>query len=243
MNTKSLKVVIGMAVILLLASACGFIPTRGSGDLVTETRQVSGFTAVEFSGAGHVEIIQDGTESITIETDDDVMEHVTTEVRGGTLVVGFDFDGPTSIMPTEMNVTLHVSALDEISASGAWDVTAESLETGRLDASISGAGSIHIDSLTADDLIVDVSGAGEVEIGGQVVSARISLSGAGKYQAGDLQSATTSIDISGAGEATVWATESLDVEVSGAGQVDYYGSPQVSFDQSGAGDIHSLGDK
>ena len=243
MNAKLLKVFTGMAVVLLLVSACGFIPTRGSGDLVTETREVSGFDAVQFSGAGDVEIIQDGTESITIETDDDVMEHVTTEVRGGTLYVGLDFDGPTSIIPTEMNVTLHVESLNEIGASGAWDVTAESLETGSLDANISGAGSIRIDTLTADDLTVDVSGAGEVEIGGEVSSARVSLSGAGKYHAGDLQSETTSIDISGAGEATVWATETLDVEVSGAGEVDYYGSPTVSFDQSGAGDIHSLGDK
>jgi hypothetical protein len=243
MNAKLLKVFTGMAVLLLLVSACGYLPTRGSGDLITETRQVSGFEAVEFSGAGDVEIIQDGTESITIETDDDVMEHVTTEVRGGTLYVGLDFDGPISIMPTEMNVTLHVSELNEIGASGAWDVRAESIETDSLEARISGAGSVRIDTLTADDLTVEVSGAGDVEIGGEVVSQRISLSGAGKYRAGDLQSETASIDISGAGEATLWATETLDVEVSGAGQVDYYGSPQVSFDQSGAGDVHSLGDK
>ena len=243
MNAKLLKVFTGMAVLLLLVSACGFIPTRGSGDLITETREVSGFDAVEFSGAGDVEIIQDGTESITIETDDDVMEHVTTEVRGGTLVVGFDFDGPTSIMPTEMNVTLHVSELSEINASGAWEVTCASLETGDLQIGISGAGSVRIDALTADELTAEISGAGEMDIAGQVSAQHISLSGAGKYHAGDLQSETAEIGISGAGEATLWVTESLDVEVSGAGQVDYYGSPTVSFDQSGAGDVHSLGDK
>jgi hypothetical protein len=243
MNAKLLKVFVGMAVVVLLVSACGFIPSRGSGDLITETREVSGFEAVEFSGAGRVEIIQDGSESITIETDDDVMEHVVTEVRGKTLIVRLDFDGPISIVPTEMNVTLHVRELDEISISGAWDVTAESLEADRLDADLSGAGSIRIETLSADDLTLDVSGAGGVNIGGEVRSARVNLSGAGKYHAGDLQTETTSIDISGAGEATVWATESLDVEVSGAGQVDYYGSPTISFDQSGAGDVHSLGDK
>ncbi|NTV37818.1 MAG: hypothetical protein HGA82_01265 [Anaerolineales bacterium] len=99
MNTKLFKIYLGMAVILLTIGACSFdfIPKQGSGNLVSETRQVSGFTAVDFSGAGEVEIIQDGTESITIETDDDVMEHVTTEVHGGTLYVGFDFDGHMAV--------------------------------------------------------------------------------------------------------------------------------------------------
>lgn len=243
MNAKYLKVSIGMVIILLLASACGIIPTRGSGNLVSETRDVSGFETVVFSGAGDVEIIQDGTESITIETDDDVMPYVETEVRGGTLYVGLDFDGIASILPTEMNVTLHVASLNGITASGAWSVHAESIETDSLEALISGTGSIRIDSLIATDLAADISGAGEFEIAGQVTSQHVGISGTGKYLAGDLQSETVKIDISGAGEATLWVTEMLDVTVSGTGQVDYYGRPQVSFDESGSGDINGLGDK
>ncbi len=243
MNAKYLKISIGMAVILLLASACGIIPTRGSGNLVSETREVSGFDTVVFSGAGDVEIIQDGTESITIETDDDVMQYVETVVRDGTLYVGLDFDGIASIIPTEVNVTLHVVTLTGITASGAWSVHAESLETDSLEALISGTGSIRIDLLTATDLVADISGAGEFEIAGQVTSQQVGISGTGKYHAGDLQSEVVVIDISGAGEATLWVTESLDVTVSGTGQVDYYGRPQVSFDESGSGDINGLGNK
>jgi hypothetical protein len=243
MNAKNLKIFIGMAVILLLVSACGLIPSRGSGNLVSETRAVSGFEAVDFSGMGSVEIIQDGTESITIETDDDVMQYVTTEVVGGTLYVGLDFNGIASIVPTKMNVSLHVAALNEVVASGAWEVHSESLETDRLVAEISGAGNIRIDTLTADDLTIDISGTGEMEIGGEAASQQISLSGAGKYRGGDLQSETVAIDISGAGNASLWVTGTLDVNISGAGRVDYYGSPTVNFDQSGMGTVHNLGDK
>jgi hypothetical protein len=243
MNAKKLKIVLGMAVILLLVSACGLIPTRGSGNLISETRAVSGFEAVEFSGAGNVEIIQDGTESITIETDDNVMPYVETEVRGGTLYVGLDFNRLASIIPTKMNVTLHVVSLTGITASGAWDVHSESIETDSLQTLISGTGSIRIDLLTATDLVANISGAGEMEIAGQVPSQRIGISGTGQYLAGDLQSETVEIDISGAGDATLWVTESLDASVSGTGQVDYYGSPQVKFNGSGAGDVTGLGDK
>lgn len=243
MNTRSFKMISGMAALLLFASACAVIPVRGSGDLVTETRQVSGYNAIVFSGMGEAEIIQDGSESITIETDDDVMPYVETEVRGGTLYVGLDFDGLRSILPTEMNVTVHVAELTAIDASGTWTVRAESIETGSLTATVSGTGSLFIGLLTAQDLSLNISGLGEMEVSGEVVSQEVDISGTGKYLAGNLQSETARINISGSGKATVWAAEALDVTVSGSGTVEYYGRPQVSFDESGSGEIVGLGDK
>jgi Putative auto-transporter adhesin, head GIN domain len=243
MNTKRLIPLTGMVVFLLLVSACGIIPDRGSGNLVSETRDVSGFDTVEFSGAGDVEIVQDGTESITIKTDDDVMPHVRTEVVGSTLQVYLDFSGILSILPTRLNVTLHVKDLTGITASGAWDAHSDSLETTDLNILISGAGTISIDALTATDVLADISGAGKMELAGEVTSQDVSLSGAGKYLAGDLKSKTATMDISGAGDATLWVTGSLTVSVSGTGHVEYYGQPQVSFTESGSGTIKSLGDK
>jgi Putative auto-transporter adhesin, head GIN domain len=243
MNTKRLLPITGMLVFLLLVSACGVIPDRGSGNLITETRDVSGFDMVEFSGTGDVEIIQDGTESITIETDDDVMPYVRTEVMGSTLHVDLEFHDFRSILPTRLDVTLHVKDLGGIVASGAWDVHAEVLDTTHLDAMISGAGTISIDALTATDLLADISGAGKMRLAGQVSTQDVSISGAGKYTAGDLQSDVVGIDISGAGDATLWVTGTLTVSVSGTGHVEYYGQPQVSFSESGAGTIKSLGDK
>jgi L-asparaginase/Glu-tRNA(Gln) amidotransferase subunit D len=111
---------LGLTCLLLLACACAALPAEsGSGNIISETRQVSGFDAVVFSGAGHVEIVQDGSESITIATDDNVMPYVTTEVRGGTLYVGLDFVEHGVINMTEMNITLHVDMLESIETSGA----------------------------------------------------------------------------------------------------------------------------
>jgi len=243
MKVKKIAMFVGVIVLLLSASACGFLPRRGSGELVTETRAVSGFSAVDFSGLGEVEIIQDGSESITITTDDDVMPHVVTEVRGETLVVGFDFDGPIGILPTRMEVTLHVDELGSITASGAWKVHADSLEGTDLETLISGTGNLSIDQLEATDLSAEISGAGEMAIAGEVVSQNIAISGAGEYNAGDLKSESARVEISGSGETTLWVTGSLEVTVSGAGRIYYYGQPQVDFTKSGTGTLSSLGDK
>jgi hypothetical protein len=242
MNTKLMKATIGLTVLMLMTSACGIVPTFGSGTLITETRDVSGFTQVEVSGGGTLNIIQDGTESLTVETDDNVMQYITSEVRGGTLFLDMEF-GMRSFLPSKLHFTLHVKDLNSINTSGSWEVVSASIQTGTLDIVISGSGKVMINALTADQLVITASGSSNLDLAGKVNSQAITTSGSGKYLAGDLQSTTANIGISGSGNVTVWVTENLTVDVSGSGNVSYYGNPQVSFDQSGSGNIHNLGEK
>ena len=92
---------IGLNVIILivagfLLSACQM--ARGSGDMVTERRQASNFDSVTLLGSGEVIIVQDGEESLTIETDDNILQYITSEVSGGTLILAFE-PGTTNISP------------------------------------------------------------------------------------------------------------------------------------------------
>jgi hypothetical protein len=242
MNTKLLKANLGLTIVMLLISACGIVPTFGSRNLISEIRAVNGFERVDVSGGGSMEIIQDGTESLTVETDDNVMQYITSEVRDGTLYLGLDF-GLRSFLPSRLHFTLHVKDLTGITTSGSWNVTSASIQTGKLEVVISGSGKVIVDALTADELDSTVSGSGELDMSGEAKKQNITISGSGKVLAGDLLTQNTTVSISGSGNVTVWATETLAVHVSGSGDVSYYGSPQVTFDQSGSGNIHSLGDK
>ena len=242
MNTKLLKASLGLTIVLLLTSACGIIPTLGSRNLISESRAVSGFERVELSGGGSLEIIQDGTESLTIETDDNVMQFITSEVRGGTLYLGMDF-GLRSFLPSRLHFTLHVKDLTGISTSGSWEVTSAAIQTGDLSIVISGSGKVIVNALDADELDTTVSGSGELNLSGEAKQQTINISGSGKYLAGELLSQATSVTISGSGNVTVSASETLTVHISGSGDVGYFGSPQVSFDQSGSGNVHGLGDQ
>jgi hypothetical protein len=242
MNTNLFKTSLGLTIVMLLMSACGIIPTFGSRNLISEARDVSGFERVEVSGGGSLDIIQDGTESLAVETDDNVMPYVTSEVRGGTLYLGMDF-GLRSFLPSRLHFTLHVKDLTGITTSGSWDVVSESIQTGDLSIVISGSGKVIVNALTVDKLDTTVSGSGELDLTGDAKQHTIDISGSGKYLVGDLRTRGTTVSISGSGNVTVWASESLAVNISGHGDVSYYGSPQVSFDQSGSGNVHSLGGK
>ncbi len=243
MKTSLLKASLGFAIITLLISACSIIPTFGSRNIITEQRTVTGFDHLDVSGSGGVTIVQDGTESLTIATDDNVMQYVTSEVRAGTLYVSLNSPGQRPIIPSQLQLTLHIKQLSGMTSSGSWNMTSASLQAGDLEIATSGSGKVNISSLTADKLTVNVSGSGNIQLAGTATSQEIGISGSGKYLAGDLKTQTTSIDGSGSCNVTVWVTSTLNASVSGSGTIAYYGSPQVTFDQSGSGNIKSLGTK
>lgn len=218
---------------------------RGSGNVITENRAVSGFTRVAVSGIGELTLTQGTEESLVIETDDNIMPLITSEVRNGTLYIGFSSSGPVNIDPTgEIKYTLTMKEIEGLEVSGAADMRVDSLKTGDLKLESSGAGSVQIANLIADRLDVGISGAGDIEIEeGTVPVQEVSLSGAGSYDSSGVESQEMNIDISGAGNASVWVTGKLDIEMSGAGNLKYYGTPDLVSDISGAGHIESLGEK
>ena len=77
MKTKMIALLIVCAVAL---TACGlpvrFTEVRGSGNVITESRTVAGFNAVELSGIGTLIIEQSDRESLEITAEDNLMRHI-----------------------------------------------------------------------------------------------------------------------------------------------------------------------
>jgi hypothetical protein len=224
---------------------------RGSGNVVVQERQVSDFNEIMITGVGRVFVTQGDTESLSIETDDNLMEYIETRVRGNTLEIGFTDDtsfspgGGRKILEPTDGFVFRITAVElkGISLSGAARFEVEKLKTDQLDVNLSGAGDIRVEDLNANQLDVVVSGAGDVELSGKVEEQQVNLSGLGRYQAYDLASQGAAVTISGAGGAELWVTESLDVTISGAGDVKYFGDPAISPEISGVGRIQSQGEK
>ncbi len=191
----------------------GVSPTA-SGKIVSETRQIQGFDAVDLSGAGKLILTQSATESVVVEADDNAMPLVTTELSGRTLRLS-----TKNGLPTNARVTYKVGIEDltAISVSGAGDVTASAVDT--------------------PSLKLEQSGAGNITAAGQAGDLDVDISGAGDYDGADLAATTARVSVSGAGNAVVKVERSLDARVSGAGSIEYIGNPSVNQQTSGAGSI------
>ncbi len=228
MKQRSMWLTLIVLITAGLACAIPSIPSgirtiKGSGNVVTADRDVSGFDSVALLGFGRVIITQGDGESLTVETDDNLMQYIETEVRGGTLELGFTEDD-LLLNPSE-SIIFRLSLIDlaALDSSGAGKFEIDELETDRLEITLSGAGDITIDSLSATDLVVTVNGAGQVELAGQIKTQEITLNGLGNYVAPDLESQTATVRVPGG--------------------VEYYGSPHVTQDISGVGSVTSRGDK
>lgn len=217
---------------------------RGSGNVVSTTREVQGFQAVEVDYPAQVWIRQGSTESVQIEAEDNLLPNLKTQVRNGRLEIFYRREGGKHVNPTKpVKITITIKDLTDVDFTSAGEVIIEKLKTDRLDVSLSGAGNLELEDIQTKSLHVDLSGAGSGTASGTADDLEVVISGFGDFKAGDLHSKDASVNISGAGGATLWVDDELTAEVSGAGSVSYYGSASVNREISGVGGVRHLGDK
>ena len=79
----------------LCALACGCsnfewsgTSIKGSGNVVSETRQLTHFDRVTIFGSGHLTVVQGEQEGLTIQADDNLLPYIKSEVAGGSLKLG-----------------------------------------------------------------------------------------------------------------------------------------------------------
>ena len=248
MKKKIIPLITTLIVMALALSAC-VVPfqgvVRGSGNIVSETRDVSDFRKIQLDGAGTLTITQGETESLVIEADDNILSELTSNVVGSTLVLGIEEDWwQRAVIPTrEINYTLTVINLSDITINGAADLHLDDFQTDSLTIEINGAGNIDVTDLSADNLEIQVNGTANSQLSGEVDDMSVTVNGMGNVEAGDLLATAADVEINGIGNCTVWTSESMSITISGGGSLSYYGYPTISQDISGAGDIVSLGEK
>lgn len=205
----------------IFVMSCGSTQNKieGSGKVISETREVSGFMGIALESTGDITITQGDTESLSIETDDNILPLLTSKVENGVLVLGAKDN--TSVEPSNgIRYTITVKSLERLE--------------------LSGSGNVQASNLALESLSVDVSGSGNIELAGTVNSQTVNLSGSGNYNGCKLQSGGSSVTVSGSGNVTVTATDTLSVDVSGSGDVSYVGNPNVSQNVNGTGDVKQI---
>ncbi|MGD8475232.1 MAG: DUF2807 domain-containing protein [Anaerolineae bacterium] len=244
MNRGRLIGFAGVVVVVatLCIAGCG-VPKLvvGSGNVIKESRPVSGFRAVELAGPGELFIQQGQEESLRVEAEDNLIQYFTSEVVDGTLKIGLR--GRVG-MNTKQTMRFYVTAkhLDTIIVSSLATVTASALETAQLTVRVGDGGRVKIETLMADRLVVHVDGLSSLSIAsGEVGEQDLTVLG-GAYEAEGLQSARASARLAGLGSATVRVSEHLQVDIQEGGTVQYAGNPIIEQEISGLGQLKRIGD-
>lgn len=223
---------------LLLASFGAALQHRAqAAQVVTQTREVSGFNEVVFAAAGDLYLTQGQREHLTIEAEPDVLRLITSEVRSQRLTLGFA-SGSSVLAREPIRFRLELRTLRALKLQSAGGVHSGAIKTEHLSLDLPGSGDIEIERLDARRLELRLSGSGNVSVRhGQVDSQRLEIGGAGSVTTNGLASRDAEVSIDGSGEVRLAASARLTARITGSGSVRFSGNPQLVESITGAGTV------
>jgi hypothetical protein len=244
--------IISFAIVGLMAY--GF--KAGNGRVISQNRPVSGFHALDITGAASVTVRQSSTYSCIVSLDENLQDQFETVVRNGVLHVGFRPGTSVSRVST-IKVDISMPSVDSIHGSGAVNVSLGRGFSGKsLDLNFSGSSDFSADT-NQDFLGLNASGASHLKLNGNFkeINAEISgassfslsgktsllsarVNGGSKIDAWGLSSDSVKLQVSGASSIDLGTVARvIKASLSGASQVRYDGNPTVDSDSSGASSI------
>jgi hypothetical protein len=204
-----------------------------------EERPVSGFHAIAMGVDMDLEVIQDGTESLVLEGDAEVLAKIDTFVKDGTLDIMYK-RGSRTHAAKRVHAVVHARDMDALALSATGRIRAPALKSDAFALSISGSGDVEIGRLVAARAQLGISGSGNVSVAGRADDLTARISGSGDIEAPRLETQRAQVNIAGSGRATVWARQQLATAISGAGTVRYYGDPSLAKSVRGAGHVERV---
>jgi hypothetical protein len=215
---------------------------KGNGNVVTIERSTEDYDAISVSGWFDV-ILVDGEEGkLSIEGDENLLEHIKTEVKDGKLVIkvkkGYNLQPSSWKKDGGIYVTVPVESVNAVSLSGSGDIVGKkTISASEFNTSMSGSGDITLD-LKSKTVTASMSGSGDITLSGSTEVFEVQISGSGDIKAFELIADKVDASVSGSADIKVTANEELIARVSGSGDIHYRGDPKkIDSKTSGSGDI------
>lgn len=185
-----------LLIVVAMSSACSGV-TTGSGEVVTQEMDLTGFDKLDIRQGFNVEVSQGDEFSVLVRVNENLVEYLQVEVLGDTLKIGLEQNRVYANATLQAEVTM--PTLTGLDVSGGTDVT------------VSGTG---------EDIAVDASGGSDADLASfQVVDANIDASGGSDVTVN--ASGTLNVDASGGSQVYYLGSPTMgQIETSGGSNVD-----------------------
>lgn len=226
--------------IFLLAMAilgcCSCHHVTGSGHVITEKRSTGDFVGISASSGIEVEL-KNGTTSIEVEADDNIIRLLKTEVKDNILKIYIS--NHSNVNDAHMKVFVSAAGIRALNASSGSEIHAVDI--------LSGADNISFDASSAGKITADVdapsvrlesSSAGDIQVKGKTKNLTASCSSSGQIQATGLLSEVTTVEARVGAEAEVHASVSLNADASSGANIGYRGGGNVVVKTSSGGTVN-----
>lgn len=231
------------SILLLAFITCSFIASaqkiKGNGNMTTITRSTSDYDGIKCAGSFDY-ILVAGTEgNITLEGEENLLEYIVTEVKGGNLIVKTEnnVNLRTSKGKT-IKITIPFKDINNVSLAGSGDLwNKDKITSTNLDVALAGSGDVVL-NVEASSIVGKLAGSGDLTLKGNTNELEAKVSGSGDFHGFNLQSNHTNIAVAGSGDAEVVSNISLKARVAGSGDIEYRGNPKTEDTKvAGSGSI------
>jgi len=267
-------IIIAAVIISMTLNACTFNldgetfgnkTIKGSGNIVTQTYDVSAFDEICLSLPATVNFTVSNDYTCAIRVDENLLEYLDIKVKGNELHMEKQKEHKnTNLRATEFVIDVTAPSLDEINVAGSGTFKSHSpLEGEKIEANVAGSGDIifnktvtvqeiklnvagsgdlFCNELIADKLECNIAGSGDLKVpNGTVSEAKAGVAGSGDIVLTcDIENLEA--NIAGSGDIKARVNGRLKYGVVGSGDIGYYGNPVVEGSKSGSGSMKRLGD-
>lgn len=234
---KNVTIVIMLITMLAGATSCKK-DVVGEGPVRTETRSLSGFTAIDFQINGNVYYTREPNWKVEVTAKESIHSLLETVIINNSLVVryrnGRRYDEDGSI---RINVSGPAVSGFLLNSSGSIyamnDINVPNLflkATGSGDINLANVNTDHIDALTTVSGRITIAG-------GTTISGKLRTDGSARIDMSGVSARAITAKTVGSGDIRVKVSDHLDATIDGSGDIYFRGYPFISSHLHGSGDL------
>ncbi len=224
---------------LIFLNSCDIAPwgcVVGNDRIATEERIIGSFTSVDSYGSFVVNV-EEGTDySLSIETDENLLPYIRTNIRGNTLILETR-RGKCLRSREPIIIDVVTKNIDELKLAGSGVINADNFSARDFSLELTGTGDINCRRIAVDYLLTKISGSGNINLSGTSETSDFTITGSGKIKAIDLITERCYAEISGSGNVYTYVLDLLEVTITGSGNLYYEGNPEVKKRITGSGNV------
>ena len=192
------------------------------------SRNVSDYYGVECNGPFNVEVKIDGTESLRLDVDADILNDIETKVENHFLKIEMKRGWRNHSNVKRANIYITAKELHYLGNGGSGNMVLEGTVTGTYaKLAVSGSGNLKA-ALKGGTAQMSLSGSGGITVNGSAERTIVNISGSGNVNAREFTSQKLDARISGSGGVNIVVNQSITAGISGSGGVEYSGNATVA---------------
>jgi len=149
-------------IFLALLNSCIVAGINGNGKVIDEDRNVKDFNGVYLEGVGEVNIYQADNFKVTVTTDSNIQDIITTKVSDNVLIIDEEHRG--GFNSTKLIINVYMPELSNITLKGAGNFNVVNGKTSNLEITLKGAGNIKAQDYEVENVTINHSGAGDIKL-------------------------------------------------------------------------------